>query len=286
MASDVGTAGESGRTRHTYLHWNALWGGAVLAVSLSFVLITFGGAIGLAVAPSNPSWRAPTPALSLLSGAWVLTVAIAVMSAGGYVAGRMRSTWHVTHSDEVEFRDGIHGLVVWSLAIIIGAALTGLASGVAVVASADRAPTSASANRPGEADVTPELDRLFYTDHGPANLSPDQRAEAGRLITLSAADPGADAQDRTALAQLTAAATGTTVQTAQAKVDQAIEAVHARQVAARHAAIILAFITAASAVAAAAAAWQAACVGGRHRDAANPPSMAFGRVNRERPLAY
>jgi hypothetical protein len=274
-----------GARNHSYLHWNALLGGAVVAVSISFVLITFGGAIGLTVAPLNPSWRAPSAALSLLSGAWVLVVAIAVMSAGGYVAGRMRSTWHVTHSDEVEFRDGMHGLVVWALAIVIGAALTGLVSAAAVVATVDRTSTASSSASLGDGDLPREVDRLFYGDRGPVVLSPEQRAEASRLLSSAATDSLVDARDRNALAQLSGAATGLTPQAAVSQVDQAIESVRARREGYRHAAIILAFVTAASAMAAAAAAWQAACVGGRHRDAASPPSMAFGRAKRIREVA-
>ena len=42
--------------------------------------------------------------------------------AGGYVAGRMRSRWHEA-GHEAEFRDGLHGGLVWAVGVVIGAAL-------------------------------------------------------------------------------------------------------------------------------------------------------------------
>jgi CHAT domain len=37
--------------------------------------------------------------------------------AGGYVAGRMRLRWHEA-GDETEFRDGLHGGLVWAVAVL------------------------------------------------------------------------------------------------------------------------------------------------------------------------
>ena len=47
---------------------------------------------------------------------------------GGYIAGRMRSSWHEGGPDEVAFRDGMHGFLVWSLGIVASALLVMLTS--------------------------------------------------------------------------------------------------------------------------------------------------------------
>jgi len=39
---------------------------------------------------------------------------------GGYIAGRMRRRVDAATADEVAVRDGIHGLTVWAVAILIG----------------------------------------------------------------------------------------------------------------------------------------------------------------------
>ena len=52
-------------------------------------------------------------------------VAVGSFALGGYIAGRVRSTWKAS-SDEVEFRDGVHGLIAWALGVMLGAALLAL----------------------------------------------------------------------------------------------------------------------------------------------------------------
>lgn len=102
----------------SYLDAGPVLGGGIIAVAVSLVLVQFGSAIGLTTAETtlsngNPSWDV------LVVGLWAALMAIASAAAGGYVAGRMRRPWSGTTADEIEFRDGVHGLVVWGLATII-----------------------------------------------------------------------------------------------------------------------------------------------------------------------
>lgn len=255
---------------HSYLQWSGVVAGALIAGAIFFVLMSFGAALGLAVAPSAASWRTPTVMLSGLSGLWVLVVAIGAMMAGGYVAGRMRSRWHVTHSDEVEFRDGIHGIVVWALAIAIGATLSAFGSAALLAGVAGAARADATAPTPAAAEV----DRLLRPERGWLPQNDQARSEAARLLAAATAKAD-DAEDRDQLIDLVSANAALTPLAAQTRVDQAIDASRATLAAARHAAVILAFITAASLMAAGAAAWEAARIGGRHRDGVVPPSMAW-----------
>jgi hypothetical protein len=262
----------------SYVQWGGVFAGAVIAGAVSFVLLSFGSAIGLAVTPLAPSWRTPTLLLGGLSGIWVLVIAVGSMAAGGYVAGRMRSTWHVAHTDEVEFRDGVHGLIVWALAVTLGAVLstvaaTALVAGAAGAAAADK---DGAAGVP--APVAYEVDRLFRSDQGLVMAPAEVREEAGRLLMTATREPSFRADDRVQLVRLVAATARVTPEAAQARVSQSIASVRDKIAAARRAAVVLAFATAASLMAGAAAAWQAACVGGRHRDSAAPPSLAWRAV--------
>ena len=105
-----------------YIHWGPTFGGGLIAAAAFFVLITFAVAIGLAVSSVSPTWRDTSVGLVVLSGAWVVLTAVGSFALGGYVAGRSRSTWRAG-SDEVHFRDGLHGLLVWSVAVILGVGL-------------------------------------------------------------------------------------------------------------------------------------------------------------------
>jgi hypothetical protein len=51
-----------------YVEWTPITAGAIAASALSFVLFTFGSALGIALASSSPSWRDASVALAVLSG--------------------------------------------------------------------------------------------------------------------------------------------------------------------------------------------------------------------------
>jgi hypothetical protein len=55
---------------------------------------------------------------------------------GGYLAGRLRTRWIGTHTDEVYFRDTAHGFLAWAVATIMTAALLTSAIGSIVGGSA------------------------------------------------------------------------------------------------------------------------------------------------------
>ena len=57
--------------------------------------------------------------LILLSGLYLLLVAFVTYGLGAYVAGRLRARLSAATADEVEFRDGVHGLLVWALATLL-----------------------------------------------------------------------------------------------------------------------------------------------------------------------
>jgi hypothetical protein len=250
----------------SYVQWGAVLAGALIAAAVSFVLLSFGSAIGLAVTPLATSWRTSTMLLGGLSGFWILVVSVGAMATGGYVAGRMRSTWHIVQSDVVEFRDGVHGLVVWALAVTLGAVLSGFAA-MALVAGAAASERDSRAGAP--VAIAYEVDRLFWPGRG---------SVIARLLTSATKNPGLSDDDHARLTDLVAATARVAPATAEVRVRQSVASIRDKIAAGRRAAIILAFITAAALAVGAAAAWQAACIGGRHRDATAPPSLGWRRA--------
>jgi hypothetical protein len=254
-----------------YISWGAVIAGAIAASALTFVLITFGAAIGLAIASPSATWRDTSVALALLSGLWLLLTAVASFALGGYLAGRLRATWDTTAADEVEFRDGIHGVLVWGLAILIGASL-------ALVAARAAAPQAAgNALAPSAATAEPllafELDRLFRADRPNDTVDPDIRAQAARIITTSFGHADMAADDRAYLVRMVMTRTGLAQPDAERRVAEVIAQARRAIRRARANAVILAFMTAASLLAGAAVAWYAAGFGGRHRDGEAMPAF-------------
>src|ERR1044071_5947020 len=134
------------------IQWGPIIAGALAAAAVWSTLTAFGSAIGLAITSPSPTWRDTSAALALLSGIWILIVAIGSYALGGYIAGWTRLRWSGTNEDETEFRDGLHGLLVWGLGIVIGALLLVAASNVAASLAGRSQPTaparSASSTEP------------------------------------------------------------------------------------------------------------------------------------------
>ena len=89
----------------TYVQWSAVIAGSIAAAALAFVLHSFAAAIGLAVSSTAPTWRDASVALWLLSGLYLIVVALAAYGLGGYIAGRMRPPFPGALADEVEAHD-------------------------------------------------------------------------------------------------------------------------------------------------------------------------------------
>src|SRR5262245_58337992 len=92
------------------VNWPAIIAGAIAAAALALVLHTFAAAIGLAVSSTAPTWRDGSVALWILSGVYLILVALASYGLGGYVAGWVRS-WSEGGDDASDTTDGIHGLL-------------------------------------------------------------------------------------------------------------------------------------------------------------------------------
>ena len=118
----------------SYLEWGPFFGGAVITGALSIVLTQFGAGIGLAASDRVGPGGSLTWGIFLI-GLWLVLVAFASASAGGYVAGRMRSHFGDGTADEAEFRDGIHGIIVWALATIVIGAGMGLVAAISTIAA-------------------------------------------------------------------------------------------------------------------------------------------------------
>jgi hypothetical protein len=251
-----------------YLQWTPVIAGALAATAMSLILVTFAAAVGLGVSSTAPTWRDASAALWILSGIYLILQAVLSFGFGAYIAGRLRRSLAAGPSDEVETRDGIHGLAVWALAVVIGSLVAGF-----VGAAALNRPSVSTANASAaEPLLSYELDRLFRSSRRPPNvdLRPD-RAEAGRILLTSSGHDGVVTDDRAYLVQQVGSTTGLAPNDAERRVDTAIANAKTAITRSRRSTIILAFSLATAMLLGAVAAWAAACAGGRHRDGAPLP---------------
>jgi hypothetical protein len=273
------------------IDWSAVVGGAFVATALSFVLYSFGSAAGVAsVSPwsyNNPSAKT----LGIIAVIYVLLAMIGSFIAGGYVAGRMRKPSYETTIGERQLRDGVHGLVVWGLGMVLGAlvamsvaasAVSGAANIAASAAStagaaATGAAATAAANTPTD-QINGWIDTMLRTGSTTGQQggrAENDRAEFLRIFQRSWATGDVSQDDRNYMAQVIAARAGIPEDEAKKRVDTAVQkakdaAAAAKDAAdkARKAAAILAFLLGAASIVAAGAAYWAATAGGEQRDEA------------------
>jgi len=292
-ASPASTGGAS------FVEWGAVLAGAFLAAAISFVLLTFGTAIGLSAVSPWPNSGAPAKLIATLAVLWAMMQQIGAFMVGGYVAGRMRSRWHEPTQHEVEFRDGLHGGLVWAVGIVIGTALVMATAGAAAKTGADAAGkaasvVAASGGEPIDAlldtmlrpsavaqAASPASPAAAATSPAPAGSraragSDEARSEMARILTSAVASGSLSDQNRTFLAQIVAQRSGLSQQEAERRVNEAFTAAREAADKTRKAAILTGFVTAASLIISFGAAWWAAMRGGQHRDNAIPARFALG----------
>src|SRR5712672_985208 len=115
-----------------YLQWTPVIAGALAATAMSLILVTFAAAVGLGVSSTAPTWRDASATLWILSGIYLILQAILSFGFGAYIAGRLRRTLVAGPADEAETRDGIHGLAVGALAVVIGSLVAGFVGAAAL----------------------------------------------------------------------------------------------------------------------------------------------------------
>lgn len=248
------------------LHWPAILGGALAAAALATVLHSFAAAIGLAVSSTAPTWRDSSVALSILSGVYLVLVALAAYGLGGYIAGWIRSWSTSDDGDASDTINGVHGLLVWSVATLLTVLMLGA---IALSASRLAAPsgnsTGPASSVGSENIIAYDIDRLFRSDgRYPQTDTQRARSEAGRILLTSSSHSGVSAEDRAYLVRLVAAQTNLSPPDAERRVDATITRAKDNINRARRSGVLLAFMAGAAALLGAAAAWFAAGVGATH----------------------
>jgi hypothetical protein len=251
------------------IRWSAIFAGAVCGAGLAAVLDAFGGAIGLAVSSTAPTWRDASFALAFLSGLYLILAALVSYGFGAYVAARLRTPMTLT-GDMRELRDGYHGLVVWGVMTLATVILLVIAAnGVQRLTAPSGAGAGPSASVGGENITAYDLDRLFRGAKPGGDMT-QLRAEAARILLTTSSHRGMLPDDRTYLVRLVEGVTGLAPNDAQARVNDVATRAKQNIERARNSGVIVAFMTAAAALLGAIAAWFASMAGGRQRDGVEP----------------
>jgi hypothetical protein len=181
-----------------YLDWGPVLGGAVGAAALSFLFLTFGGAIGLSITSPWPNTGVSAVTVAIVVGLWMAIVQIISFAAGGYLAGRLRASWVDSTLVEHQFRDGAHGFMVWATGVVMGALILGMTGAGALGTLAQSGSLVAAGAASGVAAKGTEVLATSPTDYAvdlllrPAPRSAAGTAAAPAMPAAQAAQPAQD----------------------------------------------------------------------------------------------
>jgi hypothetical protein len=166
--------------------WGPVIAGAVIATAITFLLVSFGSGLGLALssAHSSSTWGIKT---FLTAGAIYFVAAQAFgFAVGGHITGRLLGP-EVDESEEETFRTDAHGLAVWALGVVFGLAVLALTAGPSISAGAS--------SRAITTPVNYWVDKLFRPAPGQqAALAYQQFAQNDATPTPSAVESDAAAK--------------------------------------------------------------------------------------------
>lgn len=273
---DVAVVETTINTERSSVDWPAVMAGAVIAAAISFVLFTFGTAVGLSITSPYPAAGVSAVTFALILGLWIVLVTVMSFMAGGYFTGLLMQR-RAAGDHETEMRDGMHGMLAWSFGVLLGAVITALTIAGPAKSGTDAAANVANAALAG-ADRTPVAyyaDLLLRSDRPEAVAPAEAEARRGEVTRILVRYPSGDVEtkDRAYLNQLVMRQTGLVEADATTRVDAALADLRAVVTQARDAAekarkfvLFLGFAVAGALAIAAAAAWWAAVQGGEHRD--------------------
>ena len=218
-------------TGASYVEWSAIFAGAIIASAIIVLMTAFGSAIGLSLV--SP-YKGHSPIIFYIALAlWFIWITVSSFVAGGYIAGRMRRPVEGVTTHESHVRDGVHGLVVWAIAVAVGAWLATWSISSAVKGGAELSKSGASSTSSGESSVAAPLaygvDTLLRpNESAPAGKSASadasQMADASQrdvssILAASGANGSLSGDDRARVAQIVAARDGLREADAQNRVD-------------------------------------------------------------------
>jgi hypothetical protein len=262
--------------KSSYIDWSGVFVGAIVASALSWLLLTFGSAIGLlAVSPYTLNANSAAT-VTMAAAIWFALTQIYAIGMGAYIAARLRPRADDGMADEVQFRDGITGVTVWGLAIVLGLFVAGMAANTAVRGAA--AVGSAAAKQIDPAYTVDLLLRPVAAQNGqPAagvgqgrEITAGERDQIARIVANGLAQGSIPQVDQQYLTQIVADRTGLPREEAERRITQtydqakatALETADTVRKATSFAGFWIVFIM----LAAGLTAWWGGTIGGHHRD--------------------
>ena len=103
--------------------WGAIFAGAIAAAALALILLLLGMGLGLSSISPWAYSDVSTFTIGISAILWLSFTQVVAYGMGGYLAGRLRTTWLIAHLDEAYFRVTAHGFLICAVASLATAVL-------------------------------------------------------------------------------------------------------------------------------------------------------------------
>jgi hypothetical protein len=258
---------EAGEPADSFLSWRGIVAGAVAGSAVTLVLASLGVASGLSLVSPWPG-QSYTGLAASVAAASALIATIGSFLVAGFVAARVRSRVADVPQAEVEFRDGLQGMVTRAVCVLIGAIV---AAGVGSAALK----TGSEVARFADKTSTP-LASIVSMMVAPTEGKPvaavqlltreEARTVEGIFVKSFGSDAGLAPADKTFVANIIAPKAGIPVPEAETRVDNAYKSAVEALDKAKKATALSSLLTGIGLLIGLAAAWFGGVRGGSSRD--------------------
>jgi len=188
--------------------WSAVTAGAFATGAMALILLALGAGLNLSWVSPWSGVGASASTIGKTAIIWLIVMEVLSSAMGGYIAGRLRKRWPSIHGDEVHFRDTAHGLLAWSVALVVTIAFLTSATTSLLGTNQKREP-SAHAESQASGPNAYFVDALFRADTSrPEMANASVRNEAEFIFAKGLHQGALSSDDKTYLDQLVAAKTG------------------------------------------------------------------------------
>jgi hypothetical protein len=167
------------------LQWGPVLAGAALGTAIGLVLLGFGAALGLSFASPYEGEGFEPAAFAIAAGLYLLWVQITSFYCGGYVAARLCLRGAGLSEHEADVRDGLHGLLVWSIGVIAAGVIAYV--GIGGIGAATLAEPSAVSQAVGQEVEESAAQEAQANPEAAPESADERRAEIARKWSVIAA---------------------------------------------------------------------------------------------------
>jgi hypothetical protein len=181
---------DGARVARSNTQWGPIFAGAALATAVGLILLAFGAALGLGVTSAYDNGDQSPTAYAIAAGLYLLWVQLTSFYIGGYVAARLRAQGPDASEHEIDVRDGLHGILVWSVGVIAAGVISFVGiGGITTAAYNSHGSVAASVAQVAQREVNQGANEEQVQGQPAAENASDaeRRAEIARKLSVISA---------------------------------------------------------------------------------------------------